>query len=153
MRLCNVLTTTTTVCAIAGLCACSPAPPPPPPVPVAGAGSVGGAEPYRIQPGDVLGVRLLLNPDLNEDVVVRPDGHMSTTVVKDERAPGRTVVELADALSHDYTSIIRNPRLTVELKAFSPTRIYVGGEVNKPGETVTAVLLPRCRRRSRAPAD
>jgi protein involved in polysaccharide export with SLBB domain len=142
VRLCNVLTTTTTVCAIAGLCACSPAPPPPPPVPVAGAGSVGGAEPYRIQPGDVLGVRLLLNPDLNEDVVVRPDGHMSTTIVKDERAGGRTVVELADALSHDYTSIIRNPRLTVELKAFSPTRIYVGGEVNKPGETVTAGLAP-----------
>ena len=43
-------------------------------------------EPYRIQVGDVLGIRLLLNPDLNEDVVVRPDGHMSTTVVSDELA-------------------------------------------------------------------
>jgi len=133
---------TTSVCAMAGLCACSPAAPPPPPVSAAGAGSAGGAEPYRIQVGDVLGVRLLLNPDLNEDVVVRPDGHMSTTVVKDERATGRTVAELADALSHDYTSIIRNPRLIVELKAFSPTRIYVGGEVNRPGESVTAGLAP-----------
>ena len=142
MRLRNALTATTTVCAIAGLCACTPAPPPPPLVPAAGVGSIGGAEPYRIQAGDVLGVRLLLNPDLNEDVVVRPDGHMSTTVVKDERAAGRTVVELADALSHDYTSIIRNPRLTVELKTFSPARIYVGGEVNKPGESVTAGLAP-----------
>ena len=131
MRLRNALTATTTVCAIAGLCACTPAPPPPPLVPAAGVGSIGGAEPYRIQAGDVLGVRLLLNPDLNEDVVVRPDGHMSTTVVKDERAAGRTVVELADALSHDYTSIIRNPRLTVELKTFSPARIYVGGEVEQ----------------------
>jgi polysaccharide biosynthesis/export protein len=142
VRLCNVLTATTTVCAIAGLCACTPAPPPPPPVPAVAAGPIGSAQQYRIQAGDVLGVRLLLNPDLNEDVVVRPDGHMSTTVVKDERATGRTVVELADALSHDYTSIIRNPRLTVELKTFSPARIYVGGEVNKPGEMVTAGLAP-----------
>ena len=130
--------------AVLGLSACSPTPPPPPPpVPEAGAGAVGGTEPYRIQAGDVLGVRLLLNPDLNEDVVVRPDGHMSTTVLKDERASGRTVVELADALSHDYKSTIPNPRLTVELKTFSPARFYVGGEVNKPGKSVTVGLAPK----------
>ena len=88
----------------------------------------------------MLGVRLLLNPDLNEDVVVRPDGHMSTTVVRDELARGRTVPELTTALTRDYTSILRNPRLNVVLRTFSPTRIYVGGEVAKPGESVTAGL-------------
>ena len=142
VRLSTAVLTTGAVWAIVGLSACTPMPPPPPPPPAAGAGPIAAPEPYRIQPGDVVGVRLLLNPDLNEDVVVRPDGHMSTTVVKDERAGGRTVAELTDALSHDYTSIIRNPRLTVELKTFSPTRIYVGGEVNKPGKSVTAGLAP-----------
>lgn len=141
MRLRNVVTTTTVVCGMAGLYACSPVETLPPPPPT-DAGSVTKLEPYRIQVGDVLAIRLLLNPDLNEDVVVRPDGHMSTTVVSDELAYGRTVPELTAALTHDYTSIIRNPRLTVVLKTFAPTRIYVGGEVANPGESITAGLSP-----------
>jgi polysaccharide biosynthesis/export protein len=132
---------TTAVCGIAGLSACSQEPPLPPP-PAVGASPVAGFEPYRIQAGDVLAIRLLLNPDLSEDVVVRPDGHISTTVVGDEPASGRTVPELTAALTHDYTSVVRNPRVTVVLKTFSPVRIYVGGEVVKPGESVTAGLNP-----------
>jgi polysaccharide biosynthesis/export protein len=140
-RLGNFMTASA-VCGIAGLSACSDLSSLPPPPPADGAGSVAGLEPYRVQAGDVLAIRLLLNPDLNEDVVVRPDGHMSTTVVSDELAYGRTVPELTAALTHDYTSIIRNPRLTIVLKTFSPTRIYVGGEVASPGESITAGLNP-----------
>ena len=62
---------------------------------------------------------------------------MSTTVVHDELARGRTVPELTTALTHDYTSILRNPRVNVVLRTFSPTRIYVGGEVANPGEFIT----------------
>jgi polysaccharide biosynthesis/export protein len=142
MRLRNVRTATTAICGIVALSACSLESSLPPPPPAPSAGSVAGVEPYRIQAGDVLGIRLLLNPDLNEDVVVRPDGHMSTTVVSDELANGRTVPELTAALTQDYKSILRNPRLTVVLKTFAPTRIYVGGEVVKPGETITAGLNP-----------
>ena len=142
VRLRDVLTAAAAVCGIAALSACSQEPPPPPPPAAVGAGPASSLEPYRIQVGDVLGVRLLLNPDLNEDVVVRPDGHMSTTVVRDELARGRTVPELTTALTRDYTSILRNPRVTVVLRTFSPTRIYVGGEVAKPGESITAGLNP-----------
>ncbi len=143
VRLRDVPITATFACGLAALCSCSPAPPPLPPPPSAPtAGTAGSPEPYRIQTGDVLAVRLLLNPDLDEDVVVRPDGHVSTTVVGDELASGRSIQELTAALTHDYTSIIRNPRLTVVLKTFSPTRIYVGGEVAKPGESITAGLPP-----------
>jgi polysaccharide export outer membrane protein len=140
LLLSNVVTTTA-ACGIAGLSACSQDTPLPPP-PAVGASSVTSFEPYRIQAGDVLAIRLLLNPDLSEDVVVRPDGHMSTTVVSDELAYGHTVPELTAALTHDYTSILRNPHLTVVLKTFSPVRIYVGGDVSKPGESITAGLNP-----------
>ncbi len=138
-RLRNVLAMTTAACAIAGLSACSPVPalPPAPPEPAPGTGQMGKLEPYRIQVGDVLAVRLMLNPELNEEVTVRPDGHVSTTVAKDELAYGRTVPELATALTHDYSSDLRNPRLTVVVKSFAPTRIYVGGEVTSPGEFIT----------------
>jgi polysaccharide export outer membrane protein len=140
MRLRNVLAMTTAAVGLAGLYACSPVPdnlPPAPATPDPGAGYSSSLTPYRIQVGDVLAVRLMLNPELNEEVTVRPDGHVSTTVAKDEVAYGRTVPEVAAALTRDYSTDLRNPRLTVVVKSFAPTRIYVGGEVTTPGEFIT----------------
>jgi polysaccharide export outer membrane protein len=92
---------------------------------------------YHIQVGDVLEVRLMLNPELNEEVTVRPDGHISTTVVPDAVAYGRTPVELSEFLRHSYSKDLQNPRVSVVVKSFAPTRVYVGGEVNTPGEFIT----------------
>jgi polysaccharide export outer membrane protein len=92
---------------------------------------------YRIQVGDVLEVRLLLNPELNEEVTVRPDGHISTTAVPDAVAIGRTPAELADTLRGIYGRDLQKPRLSVVVRSFAPTRVYVGGEVATPGEFVT----------------
>jgi polysaccharide biosynthesis/export protein len=139
--LARVVLTGIAVCGVAVLSACDTALPPPPPVAMA-ATAAGPPEPYHIQAGDVLSIRFLVNTDLDEEVVVRPDGHISTTVVKDELASGRTVPELEAALTHSYEPIIHNRHLTVELRTFSPVRIYVGGEVNKPGESITVGLSP-----------
>jgi polysaccharide export outer membrane protein len=135
----NGLAAATAVCALAGLAACSPVPtlPPAPPQPALDTGPVSALQPYRLQVGDVLGVRLLLNPELNEEVTVRPDGRISTTVAKDELASGRTVPEVTAALTRDYSTELHNPRLTVLVKSFAPTRTYVGGEVANPGEFIT----------------
>ena len=85
----------------------------------------------------MLDIRLLLNPELNEEVTVRPDGHISTTAAQDAVAYGRTPAELADTLRGLYAKELENPRVTVEVKSFAPTRIYVAGEVNTPGEFIT----------------
>ena len=74
---------------------------------------------------------------MNEEVTVRPDGHISTTVVPDEAAYGRTIPDLTASLVHYYSKDLRNPRLTVVMRSFAPTRTYVGGEVNNPGEFIT----------------
>src|SRR5579872_1511578 len=108
-----------------------------PPEPEPTAGYITNLPAYRLQVGDVLDIRLMLNPELNEEVAVRPDGHISTTVVPDELAYGRTVPELTAALRQDYSKDLRNPRISVVVKSFAPTRIYVGGEVNNPGEFIT----------------
>jgi protein involved in polysaccharide export with SLBB domain len=135
----NILAATTAASALIALSSCSPVPdlPPAPAEPPAATGYVSSLEPYRIQVGDVLDVRLMLNPELNEEVAVRPDGHISTTVARDELAYGRTVPELTAALTRAYSADLRNPRLSVILRSFAPTRIYVGGEVNNPGEFIT----------------
>lgn len=139
------LSASTALCCVLGLSAvvalpaCSPVPnlPPAPLEPAANAGYISHLPPYRIQVGDVLDIRLLLNPELNEEVTVRPDGYISTTVVPDQRAYGLTVPQLDSALVRDYGNQLKNPRVNVVVKSFAPTRIYVGGEVNNPGEFIT----------------
>jgi polysaccharide export outer membrane protein len=123
----------------AALMACSPVPalPPAPLEPVPQALTTATLPAYHIQVGDVLEVRLLLNPELNEEVTVRPDGHISTTVVPDAVAYGRTPAELADTLRAIYAKDLQNPRVSVVVRSFAPTRVYVAGEVNTPGEFVT----------------
>jgi polysaccharide export outer membrane protein len=120
------------------LAACSPVPTlPPAPMEPAEQSYSANLPAYRIQVGDVLDVRLLLNPELNEEVTVRPDGHISTTAAEDAVAYGRTPAELAATLRGIYGKELQNPRVTVEVKSFAPTRIYVAGEVTTPGEFIT----------------
>ncbi len=125
--------------AVVALAACSPVPTLPyaPEEPEPLAQSTTSLPAYRIQIGDVLDVRLLMNPELNEEVTVRPDGHISTTAVSDAVAYGRTPAELADTLRAGYAHDLQKPRLTVEVKSFAPTRVYVAGEVTTPGEFIT----------------
>jgi polysaccharide export outer membrane protein len=118
-------------------CTSVPDLPPAPPTPAPNAGEVSALAPYHIQVGDILDIRLLLNPELNEEVTVRPDGHISTGVVHDAVAYGHTVPQLISELTRDYSQQLKDPRLSVVVKSFAPTRMYVGGEVNNPGEFVT----------------
>lgn len=92
---------------------------------------------YRIQVGDQLDLKLILNPELNESVVVRPDGLISTSVVQDVMAYGKTPAELKSVLVAAYKSQLSKPELKVVVKNFAPTRVYVLGEVNNPGELVS----------------
>jgi len=121
------------------LAACSPVPtlPPAPMEPEPATFNAASLPAYHIQVGDVLEVRLLLNPELNEEVTVRPDGHISTTVVPDAVAYGTTPADLAASLRKVYSKDLQNPRVSVVVKSFAPTRVYVGGEVTTPGEFIT----------------
>jgi len=134
----NVFRSVLTMSVVAALGACTSTSnmPMAPAVPAPNVGYVANLPPYRVQVGDILDVRLMLNPELNGEIAVRPNGHISTPVVPDELAYGRTIPELTEALRHGYSKDLRDPRITVEVKSFAPTRIYVGGEVTAPGEFI-----------------
>jgi polysaccharide export outer membrane protein len=110
--------------------------PPAPPAPAPRISRLSEPEPYKLQVGDILAVRLMLNPELNEEVTVRPDGRISTTVALDEVAYGHTIPDLDRSLNRAYSKHLKDPRVSVVVKSFAPTRIYVGGEVANPGEFV-----------------
>lgn len=111
--------------------------PPVSPVPDPESGASPKLPPYKVQVGDLLDVRLFLNPELNEEVVVRPDGMISTTLAEDIPASGKTPSQISDELRDKYKGTLKNPQVTIVVHTFAPNRIYVGGEVANPGEFVT----------------
>lgn len=93
--------------------------------------------PYRLQVGDVVEISLILNPELSEEATVRPDGMISTAVVQDVGAYGKTAGELQKNLVTAYKKQLIDPQITVVVKRFTPSRVYVLGEVEAPGEMVS----------------
>ncbi len=92
------------------------------------------AEPYRIQPGDVLAISVWKEADLQADVLVRPDGGMSFPLAGEQMAAGRTVGELRAALEERLVKYVPGPVVTIAVKIIGGNRIYVIGKVNRPGE-------------------
>ncbi|MGC8490779.1 MAG: polysaccharide biosynthesis/export family protein [Syntrophobacteraceae bacterium] len=88
---------------------------------------------YRIAIGDKITVKLFYNPDLNQDVTVQPDGTVSLLLVHQVKVDGLTNEELRKLLTKDYGKYLQQPELSVVVTDNLGNRIFVGGEVAKPG--------------------
>src|SRR5262245_44050381 len=91
------------------------------------------ASEYRIQRGDMLEIRFALNPELDSDSLVLPDGRISLQLVGDLYAEGLTPAELTEQLRNAYSTELRDPDIAVTV-ASRAARIYVGGHIERPGE-------------------
>jgi len=90
-------------------------------------------QPYRIQPGDELEIRAFNQSELDQTVVVAPDGRISLLLLNEVDAAGQTVAALSETLSSMYGKHFREPRIAVVVQSFANRHIFVGGEVNSPG--------------------
>lgn len=88
---------------------------------------------YVIQLGDQLSVRFYRQPELNEDIVVRPDGKISLQYVADVPAAGRAPAALAQEIARLYAGELNDPQVTVMVKQLGAERYYIGGEVEQQG--------------------
>jgi protein involved in polysaccharide export with SLBB domain len=91
------------------------------------------ASEYRIQPGDQLDIKFFYNPELNENITVRPDGKISLQLLDEVAAAGLTPKQLTTVLTQSYAKELRKPLVTVIMRSFSGQRVYVGGEVTQQG--------------------
>jgi len=73
---------------------------------------------YLIGPGDQLSVFVWGDQELSTQVVVRPDGLISTPLVEDMQASGKTPTELARSLEKELSVFIKNPKVTVSISHF-----------------------------------
>jgi len=88
---------------------------------------------YRIGPEDVLHISVWDSRELTIDVVVRPDGKISMPLVQDVQAEGMTAVELSDLLHQRLTSYIKDPQVSVIVTQVNAPKIFVIGNVARPG--------------------
>jgi polysaccharide export outer membrane protein len=89
--------------------------------------------PHTLAPNDEVEIRFRFYPDLNDRVVVGPDGHLSLQLVDDVTVAGLTVPEASKLLNQRYAAIIKDPQVSVTMRTYAPQEVYVDGWVNNPG--------------------
>lgn len=92
---------------------------------------------YLIQPGDLLHISVWKEPDLERDVLVRPDGGLSFPLAGDVPAAGNSVPDLEKELANRIRKFIPEAVVTVAMKDARGYRFYVVGRVNRPGEQIS----------------
>jgi polysaccharide export outer membrane protein len=91
---------------------------------------------YRIGPEDVLDISVWREETLTQKVVVRPDGGISYPLVGDLKVSGKTTEEVRKEITERLKKYIPEPAVNVAVSQVSGYRIYVLGQVNKPGQYV-----------------
>lgn len=89
---------------------------------------------YRIGPEDVLEISVWKEPELQREVLVRPDGGISFPLAGDVQAAGRTPGEIQAEITERIEKYIPQAVVTVSVKKISGYTIFVIGKVNKPGQ-------------------
>jgi polysaccharide export outer membrane protein len=90
---------------------------------------------YVIGPLDQLSIFVWRNPDLSAKVQVRPDGRITTPLISDMPATGKTPAMLADDLRYALSEYIKDPIVSVIVENFAGTtsqQIRIVGATEKP---------------------
>ncbi len=93
-------------------------------------------DPYRINPGDVLQISVWKEEDLTRELLVNPDGHIAFPLAGDMVAEGRTVEQLRVELVGKLSRFIPDVVVTVAALQLNGNKVYVLGQVTRPGEFV-----------------
>ena len=88
---------------------------------------------YVIGVEDVLGVIFWREKEMSADVIVRPDGKISLPMLNDVHAAGLTPEQLADVVAEAGSKLVRDAGATVIVREIRSRKIYIIGEVGRPG--------------------
>ena len=84
----------------------------------------GGPAPAQITPdyivgaGDGINIFVWRNPELSSSVTVRPDGKITTPLIEDVPASGKTPTQLARDMEEELSVYVKNPVVTVMVSGF-----------------------------------
>ena len=88
---------------------------------------------YVIGPDDVLTIVFWREKELSGDVAVRPDGRISLPLLNDIEAVGLTPEQLRARVTEAAGKLLEEPTVTVIVKAINSRKVFITGQVGKPG--------------------
>lgn len=88
---------------------------------------------YLIGEDDNLRITVWQNQDLDQDVIVRPDGKISFPLIGDIQAVGLTIPGLDDVITEKLKDFIKYPEVSISLRKMGGARVMILGQVNAPG--------------------
>ncbi len=91
---------------------------------------------YAVKPGDLLQISVWKEPELQSPVLVRPDGAFSFPLAGEVDARGKSVADLQKLITERLRKYISDPVVTVSVQEVKGNKVYVIGQVNKPGEFI-----------------
>lgn len=92
------------------------------------------AQEYKLGVGDVIHIGIWGYDDLPAaEIAVRPDGRIAFPFVGEIEVVGKSPTEVTEKLTTDLSRYLVNPHITINVTHFRTTRVYVLGEVQRPG--------------------
>lgn len=88
---------------------------------------------YVVGPGDVLAIVFWRQQEMSAEVVVRPDGRISVPLLNEIDVTGLTPEQLRQKLTTDAQKFVQDPNVTVVVKQINSRRVYITGQVSRPG--------------------
>ncbi|MEO6025335.1 MAG: polysaccharide biosynthesis/export family protein, partial [Candidatus Binatia bacterium] len=88
---------------------------------------------YRLMAGDKIAVKFPYHSARDQELPVRPDGKISLDVTGEIDAEGMTPFELSEVIKERSSRYLKKPEVVVIVVSIGDRRVYVGGEVNRPG--------------------
>lgn len=88
---------------------------------------------YVIGPEDVLAIVFWRDKDMSAEVAVRPDGRITLPLINEVQAEGLTPEQLRQSLMTAAAKYVEDPNVTVVVKAINSRKVFITGQVAKPG--------------------
>jgi polysaccharide export outer membrane protein len=88
---------------------------------------------YKIGPQDMVRIDVWKEPEISRTIPVRPDGKISLPLLNDVQASGLTAIQLGNSIHDGLTKYLNSPQVTVTVTEINSRRVYITGEVNRPG--------------------
>jgi polysaccharide export outer membrane protein len=91
---------------------------------------------YKVNPGDILSVSVWKEEGLQREALVRPDGKFSFPLAGDIVARGYSINEITAELTEKLSKYIPDLVVSVSILQIYGNKVYVIGQVNRPGEII-----------------
>jgi polysaccharide export outer membrane protein len=88
---------------------------------------------FVIGPEDVLSIIFWRDTDMSTEVTVRPDGKISLSLLNEVQAAGLTPADLGAHLAAESKRFFENPNVTVVVKQINSRKVFITGQIVKPG--------------------